>query len=40
MRTLDFAPLSRSTIGFDGESSYPPYNIERLGDDSYRIAIA
>ena len=40
MRTLDFAPLSRSTIGFDGECSDPPYNIEKLGDDSYRIAMA
>ncbi len=54
MRSFDFAPLSRSTIGFDrmmqlfddatrldeGESSYPPYNIEKLGDDSYRITMA
>jgi molecular chaperone IbpA len=55
MRNFDFAPLSRSTIGFDrmmqlfedatrlvedGESSYPPYNIEKLGDDSYRITMA
>jgi molecular chaperone IbpA len=55
MRNLDFAPLSRSTIGFDrmmqlfedatrlvedGESSYPPYNIEKVGDDSYRITMA
>jgi molecular chaperone IbpA len=55
MRNFDFAPLSRSTIGFDrmmqlfedatrlvddGEGSYPPYNIEKTGDDSYRITMA
>ena len=55
MRNFDFAPLSRSTIGFDrmlqlfedatrlvdnGENSYPPYNIEKTGDDSYRITMA
>ncbi|HEX3498281.1 MAG TPA: Hsp20 family protein [Stellaceae bacterium] len=54
MRSVDFAPLSRSTIGFDrmlqlfedatrlgeGENSYPPYNIEKLSDDSYRITMA
>jgi len=52
MRTYDFAPLWRSTIGFDRlfdlvdetqrtvEDNYPPYNIERLGDDRYQIALA
>src|SRR5260221_8089578 len=55
MRNFDFAPLSRSTIGFDrmmqlfedatrlvddGEGSYPPYNIEKTGEDSYRITMA
>jgi molecular chaperone IbpA len=54
MRTLDFAPLYRSTVGFDqianmmdrvlstdgAAPSYPPYNIEKLDDDSYRISIA
>lgn len=53
MRSYDFAPLTRSTIGFDRmmdllQSSaqldpvdnYPPYNIEKLGDDSYRITMA
>ncbi len=53
MRTVDFAPLSRSTIGFDrlfnlledslrldGADSYPPYNIAKTGDDSYRIDLA
>ena len=54
MRTYDFAPLYRSSVGFDQianmmdrvlsndgtTSSYPPYNIEKLDDDSYRITIA
>ena len=52
MRTYDFSPLWRSTIGFDrlfdlvetaqraGEDNYPPYNIERLGEDRYQISIA
>ncbi|WP_204113148.1 Hsp20 family protein [Shimia biformata] len=54
MRTYDFAPLYRSTVGFDqlasmmdrvlsndaGQSSYPPYNIEKTDDDHYRISIA
>jgi molecular chaperone IbpA len=54
MRTYDFAPLYRSTVGFDrlatmldraltadvGANSYPPYNIEKSGEDEYRISIA
>ncbi|MGD9846639.1 MAG: Hsp20 family protein [Variibacter sp.] len=53
MRTFDFAPLYRSTVGFDrlfsmldqvngveSTPSYPPYNIERTGDNSYRISVA
>lgn len=52
MRHFDFAPLYRSTIGFDrlvsmldnmsvdGEQSYPPYNIERLAENEYRITMA
>ena len=52
MRTYDFAPLWRSTIGFDrlfdmldetqrvGEDNYPPCNIERLGEDRYQISLA
>ena len=52
MRTYDFAPLWRSTIGFDRlfnlldetqhrtEDNYPPYNIERTGEDRYQIALA
>lgn len=52
MRAFDFSPLYRSTVGFDrlqslldaatGDSqpSYPPYNIERLGEHDYRITMA
>src|SRR6187455_3804400 len=52
MRTYDFSPLWRSTIGFDrlfdlaeaaqraGEDNYPPYNIERLADNRYQISLA
>ena len=52
MRTYDFSPLWRSTIGFDrlfdlaesaqraSEDNYPPYNIERLGEDRYQISLA
>jgi molecular chaperone IbpA len=54
MRNYDFAPLYRSTVGFDrlanmldralsadvGTNTYPPYNIEKSGDNSYRISIA
>jgi len=52
MRTYDFSPLWRSTVGFDRlfdlvqsaqratEDHYPPYNIERVGDDSYQISLA
>jgi molecular chaperone IbpA len=52
MRTFDYSPLWRSTIGFDrlfdlaetaqraGEDNYPPYNIERLADDRYQISLA
>lgn len=49
--TYDFAPLFRTAIGFDRLArladsaqetvpSYPPYNIERTGDDSYRLTMA
>ncbi|HWK53850.1 MAG TPA: Hsp20 family protein [Hyphomicrobiales bacterium] len=52
--TFDFAPLYRSTIGFDhlaslldsvnsidrSQPSYPPYNIELLAQDKYRITMA
>jgi molecular chaperone IbpA len=52
MRTYDFSPLWRSTIGFDrlfdlvesaqraGEDNYPPYNIKRIADDRYQISLA
>ena len=52
MRTYDFSPLWRSTIGFDRlfdlaesaqratEDNYPPYNIERAGEDQYAISLA
>jgi molecular chaperone IbpA len=52
MRTIDFSPLYRSVVGFDrladlldsatAETSngYPPYNIERLDENAYRIEIA
>lgn len=52
MRTYDFAPLLRSSVGFEnlnrlvdaatrGEgNAYPPYNIEKLGDEAYRISMA
>lgn len=26
--------------GFDSESAYPPYNIERTGENAYRISLA
>ena len=28
------------TVGFEGGPTYPPYNIERTGDNSYRVTIA
>lgn len=49
---FDFTPLYRSSVGFDRLAqmlddaasfeapAYPPYNIERVGDDEYRITIA
>lgn len=51
MRHIDFAPLYRSTVGFDrlvnmldhiagDENGFPPYNIERLGENEYRISMA
>jgi molecular chaperone IbpA len=56
MRTIDFTPVFRSTVGFDrmarlvdaamraqdqaAQPSYPPYNIEKLSDDAYRITMA
>ncbi|MET0432350.1 MAG: Hsp20 family protein [Hyphomicrobium sp.] len=34
-----FQALDRS-VGFDSESTYPPYNIERTGENAYRITLA
>ena len=52
MRTVDFAPLYRATVGFDRiadlmdrvltnevtQPTYPPYNIERTGENERRSA--
>jgi len=52
MRTIDLSPLYRSVVGFDrladlldsasteAASGYPPYNIERTGENAYRVEIA
>jgi molecular chaperone IbpA len=50
MRPFDLAPLYRSTVGFDrlfsmldgseAAPGYPPYNIERTGDNQYRVTVA
>ena len=52
MRGLDFSPYRRSTVGFDRlfdylensgraeQDNYPPFDIEKLSDDSYRITLA
>ncbi len=53
MRTFDFSPLYRSTVGFDRlfdmldqatrvepMTNWPPYNIEKAGEDQYRITMA
>ncbi|MEK9708508.1 MAG: Hsp20 family protein [Alphaproteobacteria bacterium] len=49
---LDLTPLFRSTVGFDRMGrlldtafnseapSYPPYNIEKIANDQYRITMA
>ena len=34
-----FNMLDQAT-GFDNKSSYPPYNIERTGENAYRITLA
>jgi molecular chaperone IbpA len=50
--TRDFTPLFRTAIGFDrlaqvvdglqeaASTSFPPYNIEKTGEDTYRVSIA
>jgi molecular chaperone IbpA len=52
MTRLDYAPLFRSTVGFDrmmnlleanarsGDEGYPPYNIEKVDENDYRITMA
>ena len=52
MRTFDFTPYRRSTVGFDRlfdfmekssraeQDNYPPFDIEKLTDDQYRITLA
>ena len=53
MRTFDYSPFYRATVGFDrvfdlldsvtansSANGYPPYNIEKAGDDAYRIVMA
>ena len=52
MNRFDFTPYRRSTVGFDrlfdllenqarnSGDNYPPFNIERRGEDAYRITLA
>ncbi len=52
MRNFDLSPLYRTAIGFDrlfnllesnqnqGNGGYPPYNVELVDENHYRIAIA
>jgi molecular chaperone IbpA len=52
MRNYDFSPLWRSTVGFDRlfdlintevphiQDTYPPYDIVRMGPESYRVSMA
>jgi molecular chaperone IbpA len=51
MNALNLSPLFRTAIGFDrlarlvdtassADVSYPPYNIEKTGDDAYRLTMA
>lgn len=52
MTTFDLSPLFRTAIGFDrltdlletahrvDTGGYPPYNIQSIGEDRYRISLA
>ena len=52
MRGFDLTPYRRTTVGFDrlfdflesmsriDGDNYPPFDLEKLGDDSYRITLA
>ncbi|MGQ0558693.1 MAG: Hsp20 family protein [Sphingosinicella sp.] len=52
MRGFDLSPYRRTTVGFDrlfdflesmsriDGDNYPPFDLEKVGDDSYRITLA
>ena len=53
MRTFDYSPYYRATVGFDrmfnlldsvagqgNANGYPPYNIEKSGENAYKIVMA
>jgi molecular chaperone IbpA len=52
MATFDLTPFYHATVGFDrisslladalerDETGFPPYNIEKTGDDAYRVVMA
>ena len=52
MTRFDFSPLFRSTVGYDrvmhaleansraADEGYPPYNIEKVDENDYRITMA
>jgi molecular chaperone IbpA len=49
MRSSEYAPLFRSTVGFDRlfdmlegsvRTDWPPYNIEKKSENDYRITMA
>ncbi len=51
MSISNLSPMFRRNMGFDrlndlfesimpGESHYPPYNVEKIGDDQYRISVS
>lgn len=52
MRSYDFAPLTRTAVGFDrllallesaartDATGWPPYNIEATGENTYRVEVA
>jgi molecular chaperone IbpA len=51
MKTYDLPTLRRSTVGFDrllnlvndatvGDDNYPPFDVQRTGENQYRISLA
>jgi molecular chaperone IbpA len=53
MRTVDYSPYYRATVGFDrvfdlldsvagqgNANGYPPYNVEKAGENAYKIVMA